>query len=76
MKEEKSVIKQPQLTAHQMLATTQINSNIHSWLFALFSIIHSGLISQLLETVLSAVPLYLLRCLRRLEGWRGYMELN
>ena len=32
--------------------------------------------SCLKQTVLSTVPLYLLCCLRRLEGRRGYMELN
>lgn len=59
-----------------MLATTQLNCDIQFWLFKLFSITHSGLISYLLETVLSTMPLYLLCCLRRPEGCRGYIELN
>lgn len=66
IKEEKSMTRQPQLTAHQMPA-----HNIQFWSFELFSTIHSRLVSQLLGTVLSTLPLYLLCCLGRLEGWRG-----
>lgn len=49
MKEEKSVIKPLQLTGC-LEPHNSFNSNTQFWSFALFSVIHSGLISQLLET--------------------------